>query len=301
MMASLSANSVKQYDTYLRKWWNYCKNTNSEVFIASVPTVVHFLTELFNEGAQNGTLNSCRSALAILLGPNISKDDRIQRFFKGVFRLRPPLPKYNYTWDTNCVLEHLCQWYPNEEMSFDKLSRKTITLLALTTAHRLQTLTKINIKNINVSSNHISIKIPDFIKTSRAGFKQPILYIPFFNQRPAICPATALLCYINKSAPLRKSDLLFVGIKKPHKSVGTQTLSRWVKTTLGECGIDTSVFSAHSTRHASTSRAHSLGVNIDAIRSTAGWSGNSSVFARFYNRTILNNDCTSLARSIIDS
>lgn len=301
MMASLSANSLKQYDTCLRKWWNYCEHTHTNVFIASIPTVIHFLTKQFHQGAQYGTLNSCRSALAILLGSTISKDDRIQRFFKGVFRLRPSLPKYSYTWDTNCVLDHLSQWYPNEELSFDKLTRKTITLLALTTAHRLQTLSKINIKNINVSSNHISIRIPDIIKTSKAGSKQPMLYIPFFNQKPAICPAATLICYTNKSTPFRKSDLLFVGIKKPHTAVGTQTLSRWVKTTLSECGIDTSVFSAHSTRHASTSRAHSLGVSVDAIRNTAGWSGNSTVFARFYNRTILNNDCTSLAHSIINS
>lgn len=93
--------------------------------------------------------NSCQSALSLLLGPNISKDHRVQRLLKGVFRLRPPLPKYNLTWDTTCVLDQLSQWYPNEELTLTQLTKKTITLLALTTAHRVQTLSKINIKNIH--------------------------------------------------------------------------------------------------------------------------------------------------------
>lgn len=301
MLASLSNNSVKQYDVCLKKWWSFCQLKMIDIFSASIPIVIDFLTELFNNGSQYGTLNSCRSALSLLLGPNITKDDRIQRFFKGVFRLRPPLPKYNFTWDTNYVLDHLNTWYPNDILSLDQISRKTITLIALTSAHRVQTLSKINITNIEHHSNSVSIKIPDIIKTSRPGSKQPIIHIPFFKDKPSICPAQSLITYLDKTKSLRHSNILFIGVNKPHKAVGTQTLSRWIKRTLSECGIDANMFSAHSTRHAAASRAHSLGVNIDAIRNTAGWSGNSNTFARFYNRNIVNNEDLSLARAIIDN
>lgn len=301
MLASLSPNTIKQYDVCLKKWWHFCKNNSVDVYDASIPTVVYFLTNLFDEGSQYGTLNSCRSALSLVLGPTISHDDRLQRFFKGVFRLRPPTPKYNTTWDTNLVLNHLSEWFPNDKLNLERLSNKTITLLALTTAHRVQTISKINIKNIEITSECISIKIPDILKTSRLGCKQPIIYVPFFRENPSICPAEALSCYVNKTKPLRISESLFIATKRPHKPVGSQTLSRWIKRTLSECGVDTATFSGHSTRHAAVSHAHARGVSVDAIRNTAGWSGQSNTFAKFYQRPILsNNDCLSLALSVLN-
>jgi hypothetical protein len=41
-------------------------------------------------------------------------------------------------------------------------------------------------------------------------------------------------------------------------------------------GIDTSIFKAHSTRSASTSAATKLGVPLQDIMSSAGWSSNST-------------------------
>ncbi|CAD6241301.1 GSCOCG00002629001-RA-CDS, partial [Cotesia congregata] len=45
-------------------------------------------------------------------------------------------------------------------------------------------------------------------------------------------------------------------------------------------------FTAHSTRHASTSRAYEKGVTIEEIKKVAGWSQHSQVFAKFYNQPI---------------
>lgn len=301
MLASLSDSSFKQYDCCLKKWWTYCKTNSLDLYNVSIPKIICFLTELYNGGCQYGTLNSCRSALSLIIGPTLGKDDRLSRFFKGVFRLRPTQPKYNLTWDTNKVLDSLSLWLPLNDLSLEKLTYKTIMLLALATAQRVQTLSKINIKNIQISTDRIMIKIPELIKTSRPSSKQPILYLPFFNDRPSVCPAKTLISYMERTADIRKSDSLFLAIKKPHNSVGTQTLSRWLKHTLSECGIDASLFSAHSTRHAATSRARSLGVSVDTIRNTAGWSGRSQTFARFYQRLITsNNDEIALAQSIFD-
>lgn len=68
----------------------------------------------------------------------VGSDERIKRFFKGFYRLRPPLPKYNYTWNTSIVLDSLTSWYPNEDLTLDKITSKLVTLLALVTAHRAQ-------------------------------------------------------------------------------------------------------------------------------------------------------------------
>lgn len=50
-----------------------------------------------------------RLAVALLHGPEIGEDARLKRFFKGIFRLRPPRPKYDITWDPEIVLSHLRQ------------------------------------------------------------------------------------------------------------------------------------------------------------------------------------------------
>lgn len=267
----------------------------------SIPIILVFLTQIFNDGAQYGTINSHRAALSLIVG-DISDDDRIIRFCKGVYKLRPPLPRYNVTWDANVVLNYLTTLFPNESLTLERLSKKCSTLLALVTAHRAQTLSKINIDQIITLNDKIIIKIKDLIKTSKAGTNQPTLYLPFFNERPEICPARTLVAYLDKTINLRNSNQLFISHRKPFNRVTSQTLSRWIKSTLKDSGIDVTVFSSHSTRHAATSMAYRQGVSLDAIRQTAGWSGNSTTFAKFYNRPIIGKeDNVAVAKAVCSS
>lgn len=289
MLSSLSNNTYKQYESCIKSWIDYCQNNNYSYTNASVPVVIHFLTEIFNKGAKYGTINSTKSAIALIVGNKIN-DDRMNRFMKGVFKMRPPMPKYNLVWDPNVVLNYLSQYWPNDDLNLDILTKKTITLLALVSAHRVQTYSLIKIVNIQINEGkEIIIKIPDHIKTSGPNKYQPLLRIPFFIPKPEICPGLCLKSYINKTRPLRNNcqEKLFVSLRRPHRNVSSQTLSHWIKDVLTESGVDTDMFSAHSTRHASTSTARSLGVNIDIIRRTAGWSDSSGVFARFYNKEII--------------
>ncbi|KAJ8910995.1 hypothetical protein NQ315_005616 [Exocentrus adspersus] len=80
---------------------------------------------------------------------------------------------------------------------------------------------------------------------------------------------------------------LFITFKKPYHNATSQTISRWLKTILKRSGLDTTKFTAHSTRHASTSAAARKDVPYDTIRLAAGWTKKSSAFATFYNRPVL--------------
>lgn len=106
---------------------------------------------------------------------------------------------------------------------------------------------------------------------------QPCLNIPFYGQRPEICPAETLIPYMTDRKYLRTEDnaQLLINFKRPHRVVGSRSISRWIKETLTESGIDTTIFSAHSTRHAATLVVCRSGVYIDMIRKTAGCSGHS--------------------------
>lgn len=210
----------------------------------------------------------------------------MKRFFKGIFKLRPARPKYVRTWNVDTVLDFMAKLFPLENLTFQQLSEKLIMLLALTTAHRVQTFSLIKLGNIYFTSNSVEISISELIKTSAPGRHQPLLVLPFFKEKPELCAANTLQFYITFTKTLRETQTLFLALKKPHRAVTSQTLSRWIKNTLQKSGIDVSTFTAHSTRHASTSAAFSRGVNLDQIRQTAGWTKKSQIFARFYNRPI---------------
>jgi integrase len=85
----------------------------------------------------------------------------------------------------------------------------------------------------------------------------------------------------------REEDFLFLTTTKPHSAASKQTNSRLVKDTLQMASVDVAQFKPHSTRHASTSSAHRLGISMDQIKQCAGWSPNSETFVRFYNRPVI--------------
>ncbi|XP_026318671.1 uncharacterized protein LOC113229329 [Hyposmocoma kahamanoa] len=285
MLNSLANNSMKQYDTALKSWWYFCEQQKISPYEAPVPNILTFLNEKFN----NGAINSTRSALSLIIGQQVGNDERIKRFIKGVFRSKPPRPKYNFTWDPGLVLNHVALWYPHVDISLEKLTKKLVTILALTTGHRVQTLSLIKLNNIKVVHQGIQIHIPDIIKTTKRGALQPMLHLKTYNNKIEICPVHIIRSYINITQSIRKDiQNLIITYKKPHKNASCQTISRWTKTTIEEAGIDMTSFTAHSTRHASTSAAKRSGLNIEDIRKTAGWSQNSETFARFYNRPVIN-------------
>lgn len=163
--------------------------------------------------------------------------------------------------------------------------------MALTTAHRVQTFSKIKLDNIIIDREGVQIKIPDRIKTSGLHKTQPFLVFPNFQEMPELCVASTIIHYLRRTKEIRKPEqtYLFLTHKKPIHQATVQTLSRWVKTVLKNSGVDTTIFSTHSTRHAATSAAARLGVNIDTIRNTAGWTRSSQVFNKFYNRPLVQN------------
>lgn len=266
MMASFSPNTLTQYNSSLKSWWSYCHNKGINFCDSNTTQLLKFLTEKFQAGASYSTLNSHRSALSILLGQDITCNDNIKRFFKGIYRLKPPAPKYNTTWDPNLVLNYLADYFPNDSITLKELSLKTISLLALASAQRIQTLSFIKLKNIHYEPEKIKIRIDDLIKTSKPGGFQPLIVLPYIKENQKICPALTLKHYIDKTAALRnQEDYLFISFQKPHKKVGSQTLSHWVKSILAKSGININLYGAHSTRHASTSAAHKAGVNLEII------------------------------------
>jgi integrase len=301
-MASFSNNTISQYNSSLRSWWIFCQNNNYDFYEATPSQLLSFLTKAFEKGGSYSTLNTHRSALSIVLGKETTTNYCVNQFLKGAFRLNPPKPKYDHTWDTVKVLDYLSKLYPYNTISLKDLAFKSATLLAIASAQRMQTLSLIKLHNIEINNEDIVIKVPDLIKTSRPGAFQPIIKLPFIPENPSICPALAIKCYIEKTATLREQsdDHLFISIQRPFKNVRSQTIGHWVKKVLSDSGIDIKVFGAHSTRHASTSAAHKAGVSLDVLRKAAGWSDKSNVFLKYYRRETINSSNNEFVNAIFD-
>jgi len=136
------------------------------------------------------------------------------------------------------------------------------------------------------------IRVPDRIKTSAPGRSQPFFLFSRFADHTNLGVVRLIEHYLELTKELRPPtcDFLFISFSKPHKAVSSQTISRWICLSLEKYRIDTSLFSAHSTRHAATSQGASKGVSIDIIKRAAGWTGESRVFANFYKRPLLNRE-----------
>lgn len=190
---------------------------------------------------------------------------------------------------------------PNKTISLEHLTYKLAILIALATGQRVQTLANIEVKNIVQCDDKIEIKITSRLKTSGRGRIQPTLVLPFYSEDESICPARTLIEYLNRTNNMRQeSRHLFITLKKPFRDATSQTIARWLKIILENSGLDTSRFTAHSTRHASTSAAARKGVSFDTIRLAAGWTEKSSVFAKHYNRPLIQKD-TNFATSVLTS
>ncbi len=173
---------------------------------------------------------------------------------------------------------------PITDISLKQLTYKLICLCALTTGQRAQTLSLFDVRNMTVVNKQVTILITELIKTSKLGKARPVIILSAYPHDKTICVVRTLLEYLRRTKTFRNSQTkLFLSYAAPHKEIGAQTVSRWLKLCLTEAGIDV-MFKSHSFRAASTSAAARKGVPIDFILQTAGWT-NSSTFAKFYNRS----------------
>lgn len=144
------SSTLKQYESALKLWMKFVEENNLDAFNASTTTILSFLTYRFRKGAGYSTLNTTRSAIALISLDNISKDGLITRFLKGIYKENPSRPKYATTWNISPVLKYLEKLHPLSQLKAKEITEKTATLLALTSAHRLQTLALIHIEKIFV-------------------------------------------------------------------------------------------------------------------------------------------------------
>ena len=290
-MASWRKGTQKQYATYIKKWMAFCRERKIDCYAPPLSDTLQFLTDLFNQGLSYSTINTARSALSTIVmidgEKSFGSNHVVTRFMKGVFETRKPKPKYDKIWDVSVVLKHLSSLYPNEKLPLKDLTYKALMLILLVSSQRGQSIHLLDLQHVTMEEDNYSFDLAEHIKTSTPRSPHTKIDISVYEPDSTICPLACLKAYINKTKNLRNSETqLFISYVRPHKPVSRDTVSRWTKETLRICGIDTNVFTAHSTRSASVSKANEKDVPIHEIMANAGWKS-AETFRKYYNKPVV--------------
>lgn len=151
----------------------FCCEKQINPFTANVKNVLMFFTKLFKSGLGYSSINTARCSLTSFLSldnsTSLSSNILVRMFMKGIFTLRPTLPRYNVTWDVNKVLNYLQKLSPLESLSLLELSQKLLMLLLLLSGQRGQTIHLVDVKNIFIDAGNVKIIFGDLLKTSKQG------------------------------------------------------------------------------------------------------------------------------------
>ena len=303
LMASWRGGTQKQYKTYINKWLEFCSKRNINHSVPEIGDAVEFLMTLKEQGLSYSTINTARSALSSVLTikdcEKFGSHPLVMRFMKGIFELNKPQPRYTYIWDVSKVLDYLKTLDPLDKLSLKELTHKTVMLLLLVTGQRGQFLYLLTLAGIQITPCVAYLTLEDHTKTSRPNKTTKPVEITEFIPDKRLCPLATLKSYVKETEKLRdRESKLFLSFIKPYKGVSRDTISRWTKQVLHESGIDTKLFSSHSTRAATASKAKQKDVPLDIILSTIGWDS-AQTFQKFYQKPLLEPRGSKLANAVL--
>ncbi|CAN7998172.1 unnamed protein product [Ixodes hexagonus] len=286
--ASWRRGTQLTYTSCWRRWERWCRSRTTDPFSPTLTEVFNFLASPFKEGLAYRTIGCYRSALSQILqnfdGHPLGEHPAVVRLMNRVFNSNPPKPRYSSTWKVETVTALLQSWGSNRDLSLKTLTSKLTMPLALTSAGRTSDLCLLSTRHIRKQQAGWELQLDGLRKTSGPAKPSPTLFFPVFRQTRDLCPVECLEVYLEKSAEHRGAHTqLLLTTQKPFRPAARDTVGNWIKQTLAQAGIDTSVFKAHSTRGAATSKALEAGVPLTNILATADWSSDSS-FNRFYRR-----------------
>lgn len=289
ILASWRSGTQRQYQTYINKWLKYCCERELDSLHPSVADVIQFFTTLFEKDLSYSSLNTARSALSTIItvdGMSIGSHPLVVRFLKGVFNLRPPVPRYKEVWDVSIVLRFLKTLSPVASLSLKNPTLKLVMLLSLVTAQRGQTLHLLDINLMSIYDSSIVFTFNKPLKQSNPRTQVKPLVLKAYTHDESLCVFSTLKEYLHRTETLRVTgSQLLISFQKPHEAVSRDTISRWIRTAMQMSGINLDVYKAHSTRAASVSAAHRTQVPIQEILSKAGWSS-AQTFAIYYDKNL---------------
>ena len=110
------------------------------------------------------------------------------------------------------------------------LTFKTVTLLTLLSAQRIQTVHLLDIRNMSITDSIGKVSIGDKLKQTRPGYHLHDLEFPAYSPDQQLCPVSVVKQYLTRTKPLPgEITNLFISFMRPYRLVNKSTISRRVK------------------------------------------------------------------------
>ena len=123
-------NTSAAYQSAWKSWANWNLEKCKDPMHAGLKEGLQYLTDLAKKKRSYSKINIHRSMLSDLLEPiektQLGQHPITKKLMRNLFRLNPPKPKYEYTWDPQIIMDYFAASEENKEMSLLALSCKTI-------------------------------------------------------------------------------------------------------------------------------------------------------------------------------
>ena len=124
LLASWKERTEKQYESAWKQFYCWCHKKSVNPFSCHLDSILLYLSDLYEKGLQYRTINSHKSAIPMTHLPIdnvcVGVHPLVSRLMKGIFNLRPAVPKYLKTWDVSVVLKYLISLSPAPFLSLKK-------------------------------------------------------------------------------------------------------------------------------------------------------------------------------------
>ena len=299
LAGSLRSSTATRYVLYCSKWIVFCQKQQRN---SHAPTVRDIIDFMYHLGKSNNFHSYSASFFQTVLSMlkqvidashhHVLQHVYVKHFQQGYFNMYLPQPKPPCTtWDIQQVLDYWQCQPSNQKLNLTQLARKTMMLILLSTCRWKNKLLSLSVKHMYTFPQCIMFYLVKLPKTFTQG--TPDENTRWLSVRQAdqsvdnnLCPVRALTVYLAKTRRIQSSDSVFVTSTPPYSAIKPMTLNLWILQSMKQAGIDTSLYTAYSTRHASSSGALKKGMPMDEVLRLGCWK-TPSTFIKHYNLPIL--------------
>ena len=233
--ASWRFSTRQRCQDHMYNFLQHCLQRNINPAQANFKISIEYLTQYFYTRVGYSSVNTARSVLSCILNPengtSFGEDPLVCRLLKGVFNLKPSLPRYTTTWNVS-----ICPRYIKSLLSLDESDLKTLSyslaiLLCLTTGQRDQTISYMNLDLMKFETDKITIFALELLKQTRPGHHlEPMVLMRYSDTD--VCALLHYEKYREVTKSIRKSNKLLLRFVKLYKPISTSALPKWCVSTL---------------------------------------------------------------------
>ena len=282
------------YESAWKRWSLWCGGRGLDPFTCPINFILDYLAHLFHQGTPSRTIGGHRSAISAYHHPIVvdsalvatGRHPLVSAVMSGINHLRPPQPKYSFTWDVEFVLRLFRSW--PLDLTPKQLTIKVTTLLALIGIPRGAELKLFDLRYLADHGQRYVFQLAGTVKNVEASKKPKPIEFHRHTEDKKLCPIECIDQYIALTESWRvngQPSAFFLCHKKPHKPASKSTLARWIKDGLLLADVDTKVFKAHSLRGASSSKALLKGLTVKEVVDHGRWSLEST-WQRYYHKNV---------------